>query len=69
MLRLVVNGEGQVVADPGGTLNGRGAWVCRSCVHGLARIKPARWNRLFHREKVTVVPEGILNAFETRNRL
>ena len=62
MLRLVVDDKGVVRADPTGTREGRGAYVCESCVQGLARIKPARWQRLFRRDRVVFVPDGVLDV-------
>ena len=62
MLRLVVDDKGVVIADPEGTRVGRGAYVCESCVPGLARIKPVRWQRLFRRNRVVFVPDGVLDA-------
>jgi len=72
LLRVVSSSDGQIAVDPGGKLNGRGAYLCRECravpgslkrgrlEHSLkARIGEEEWKRLLNSVTITAMTESV----------
>ena len=72
LLRVVSSSDGQIAVDPGGKLNGRGAYLCRECrsvpeslkrgrlEHSLkARIGEEEWESLLNSVTITAMTESV----------
>jgi predicted RNA-binding protein YlxR (DUF448 family) len=59
LIRLILDGEGQVVRDDERKRHGRGAYVCQNklCQEGLSKKK--RLDRAFRGEKITRVSPAL----------
>ena len=60
LLRVIRTQEGEVLLDPSGRLNGRGAYLCRD----KACLAKARKNHSLERSFRMAIPDSVYDALE-----
>lgn len=65
LMRIVKNKEGQILLDPTGKANGRGAYICKDSECLKKAIKTKALNKAFKIEVSSEVYENLLKELES----